>query len=156
MLNTQRAAIDDFLAQRRIAVVGVSHNDKDFSRMLFREFLHRGYDLVPVHPTAERIEDIPVARSVRDIQPAVDGALVLTSAAVSPQIVRDCIDAGVARVWLYKAVTTGALNQEAVELCDRNNVSVVAGECPFMFLSGPISIHGFHRFFRILTGTMPR
>lgn len=156
MHRTQRADIDDFLAQRRIAVVGVSHEPKDFSRLLFRELKQRGYDLVPVHPCAAEIEGIACARSVRDVQPAVDGALLMTPAKVSAAVVQDCIDAGVRRVWLYKAVTTGALSDEAIELCDRNNVSVVAGECPFMFLPGPSGFHGIHRFFRILTGTMPR
>jgi uncharacterized protein len=153
---TQRTAIDDFLAQRRIAVVGVSHEPKDFSRMLFREFLKRGYDLVPVHPHATEIEEIACARSVRDVRPAVDGALVMTPAKASPGVVQDCIDAGVRRVWLYKAVTAGALSDEAVELCDRNDITVIAGECPFMFLPGSGGVHSIHRFFRLLTGALPR
>ena len=43
-----------FLATRRFAVVGVSRNEKDFSRYLLRELLARGYDAVPVNP-ADRI-----------------------------------------------------------------------------------------------------
>ena len=39
---TSRAAIDSFLSLRRIAVVGVSRNEKDFSRMLWRELRKRG------------------------------------------------------------------------------------------------------------------
>ena len=38
--------IEDFLAQKRIAMIGVSHNPKDFSADLFQELRLRGYDMV--------------------------------------------------------------------------------------------------------------
>ena len=44
------AAVQDFLAQKRIAVVGVSHDPKDFSRRLLRTLRERGYDAVAVNP----------------------------------------------------------------------------------------------------------
>ncbi len=42
--------IEDFLAQKRIAMVGVSRHPKDFSADLFQELRRRGYDMVPVNP----------------------------------------------------------------------------------------------------------
>ena len=45
-----KRAIDSFLSCRRIAVVGVSRDPKDFSRAVLRELLKRGYDVVPVSP----------------------------------------------------------------------------------------------------------
>ena len=42
-----KQAIDSFLSCRRIAVVGVSRDPKDFSRAVFRAFVERGYDAVP-------------------------------------------------------------------------------------------------------------
>lgn len=36
-----KRAIDSFLACRRVAVVGVSRDPKDFSRTVFRAFVHR-------------------------------------------------------------------------------------------------------------------
>jgi hypothetical protein len=40
-MTTNRADIDDFLAQHRIAIVGVSREPNDFSRRLFREMCQR-------------------------------------------------------------------------------------------------------------------
>jgi uncharacterized protein len=156
MHTNSREVIDDFLAQRRIAVIGVSRDAKDFTRALFREFVQRGYDVVPVHPSATEVEGVPAMKSVRDVQPAVDGALVMTPAGATTGVVEDCIAAGVPRIWLYKAVGAGAVNPEAVDLCDARKIPVVAGECPFMFFPGGKGFHGIHRFFRILTGTLPR
>ena len=53
---TERQLIDDFLAQKRIAVVGVSRNPRDFTRTMFNEFIRRGYDAVPVNPNAAEID----------------------------------------------------------------------------------------------------
>ena len=46
-----RRIIDDFLAQRRIAVAGVSRNPHKFGNVLFRELKQRGYDVLPLNPT---------------------------------------------------------------------------------------------------------
>jgi predicted CoA-binding protein len=155
MPHTSRATIDDFLAQRRLAVIGVSQQKNDFTRVLFREFLQRDYDAVPVHPTATEIEGRPAFANIAKVQPAVDAALILVPAPGSLRVVQECIDSGVGRLWLYKAVTTGAFSREAVDLCDRSGVAVVAGECPFMFFPRPGSIHAVHSFFRRLTGSLP-
>jgi len=49
-MTTLAVRASDFLAQRRIALVGVSRDPRDLSRALFRELRGRGYDVVPVHP----------------------------------------------------------------------------------------------------------
>jgi len=155
MHTNERRHIDDFLGQHRIAFIGVSRHEKDFTRDLFREFAKRGYELVPVNPEASEIEGIPCAHTIREVSPQVEGAMVLTPSPKSAGVVRECIEAGVPRVWLYGAVTQGAVSEEAVELCDKGGVPVVAGECPFMFLSGSGGVHTFHRFIRRLTGRLP-
>ena len=48
---TTTGKIEEFLALRRVALVGVSRNPGDFSRSLFHDMCERGYDLVPVNPT---------------------------------------------------------------------------------------------------------
>src|SRR5947209_5435536 len=48
--NVSIETIEDFLRQKRIAMVGLSRESKDFSVMLFEEFRRRGYDMVPVNP----------------------------------------------------------------------------------------------------------
>lgn len=155
MSENTRQLIDAFLAEKRIAFVGVSRNAKDFSRMLFRELAGRGYDLIPVHPEADEIEGVPAAKTVTDIQPAPRAALLLNPARESAKIVAQCAEAGVEMVWLYKSVALGAVTPEALDAAKHLNLKVIAGECPFMFLPNPGLIHALHRGFRRLTGTLP-
>jgi uncharacterized protein len=147
--------ISAFLGARRIAVAGVSRNPHDFSRILFRELLRRGYDVVPVHPAAQEIEGHHAFVSVADIVPPVEAALLLTSPAATALVVRDCAQAGVSRVWMHRASGTGAVNPEAVAFCESNAIDVIAGECPFMFLPHAGFVHSLHGFFRKLAGGYP-
>src|SRR5512140_3348640 len=67
-----------FLALPRIALVGLSRDDKDFSRMVFRELVKRGIDVVPVNPGAAELEGRPCFPRLADVRPPVQGALVMT------------------------------------------------------------------------------
>jgi len=152
---TSRATIDEFLGLKRIAAIGVSSNPKDFTRSLFRELKNRGYDLVPVHPRATEIEGIPAVAHVADAAPAVEGALLLTKPAVTAEIVHECHQAGVRHVWMYRATGAGAVNRDAIDFCSQNHMSVVEGECPYMFLPQTGFPHRVHGFCRKLLGRYP-
>src|ERR1017187_7078098 len=73
------ALVQDFLGQKRLAVVGVSRKPDDFSRKLFCELRDRGYDVVPVNPEVDEIDGKKCFAHLQDVQPPVDGALLMTS-----------------------------------------------------------------------------
>src|SRR5581483_255418 len=99
---TAKQPIDDFLSQKRFAFVGVSREPKDFSRALFREFLGRQYQPVPVHPEAPEIEGQTCFARVSEVQPPVDSVLVMTSPKATDSVVRECAAAGVKRIWMFR------------------------------------------------------
>ncbi len=147
--------IHEFLAQKRIAVVGASRNPKDFNAMLFREFRRRGYDVVPVNPKAPEVDGLRSYESVQDIQPPVDAALLLTPPDVTATVAKDCVEAGVKHVWMYRATGKGAVSDAGLELCRKNGVKVVPGYCPFMFLPHN-GFHGIHGFVMKILRAYPR
>jgi predicted CoA-binding protein len=151
-LNT----VTDFLNQKRIAVVGVSHRREDFSRTLFHELQHRGYEVVPVNPEFTEMEGQRCFAHVQDIAPPVDGALLMTSPRVTDQVVQDCAAAGVKRVWMYRATGKGAVSSDALKFCESQGISVVPGECPLMFLHGGAWVHRAHGFVRKIVGHWPK
>ena len=148
--------IDDFLAQKRIAMVGISRQAGNFSVDLYHELCRRGYDVVPVNPKMTEVMGKKCYGRVQDIEPPVEGALLMTSAAVAEGIVRDCAEAGIRRVWMYRAGGAGAVSEKGIEMCREKGIRVVPGECPFMFLPGSGGAHKVHGWFRKLTGRYPR
>ncbi len=154
-MKAERKVIDDFLGQKRLAMVGVSRTKKHFSRMLFRDLRKFGYDIVPVHPTAAEIDGVRCVSSVKRIEPPVDGALLMTRPQVTEAVVKECADAGIRRVWMYRAAGQGSVSPRAVEFCRSQGISVVPGHCPYMFLPQAAWFHRLHGFFARLTGSYP-
>ena len=148
--------IQDFLGQKRFAIVGVSRQPKDFSRVLLREFRQKGFDPVPVNPEAREMEGVPCFARLQEIEPPVDGALLMTPPARTDRVVRDCAEAGIKRVWMYRATGQGAVSADAVKFCEANGISVIAGECPMMFLPGGAWFHRLHGWVKKIAGSYPR
>lgn len=143
--------IHEFLDQPRIAVVGVSRNDKEFANSVFRHLRDDGRDrtVVPVNANADGapLEGVPSYRSLRDVPGPLDGVIVMVPAAAAADVVRDAVAAGVPRVWLHKGGGPGAVSDEAVAVAREAGVDLVDGACPFMFDEPVHGVHRFHRFF---------
>lgn len=147
--------VEDFLGLHRIAMVGVSRDPNDFSRKLFQEMCQRGYDMVPVNLVAEEIDGRDCFQCLQAVKPPVEGVLVMTPFYETIRVVRDCAEAGIRRVWLYRAGGKGAVSPEAIEFCKENGIQVVDGHCPFMFLPATAFPHRAHGFLLKITRRYP-
>lgn len=156
MAVSVRANIENFLSYRRLAMVGVSRNAKDFSRTLFRELNSRGYDMVPVNPAVDEVEGVKCFGRVSEIEPAVQGALLMVPSRLSADVVKDCAAAGISQIWFYRGGGEGAVSPQALQTCEEYNISTIPGECPYMYLAGGAWYHGVHRFCRKIVGTLPQ
>ena len=152
---TAMGRIHDFLGVRRIAMAGVSRRPPDFSRSLFRDLRQRGYDVVPVNPQAQEIDGVPCFASLRDVSPPVDGALLMTPPALAETMARDCAAARIPRVWIYRAGGRRNFAPDAVHFCESNGISVIPGECPYMFLPATPWFHRVHGLIQKITGAYP-
>ena len=65
--TSTREKIEQFLGQKRLAIVGVSRDRADISRQLMTEFRNRGYDAVPVTPTVTEMDGLTCYARVQDI-----------------------------------------------------------------------------------------
>jgi uncharacterized protein len=152
---TTKKQVDDFLALKRIAVVGVSRNPKEMSYALWQEFRQRRYDAIPVNPNIAALDGQTCYGRVQDIKPGVEGVLIMTSSKSTEQIVHDCAEAGVKHVWMYGGMAPGATNKAAVAFCEANGIDVVAGFCPYMFFKGTPAFHTPHRWIKKLNHSYP-
>ena len=147
--------INNFLAQKRIAMVGISREPRSISVSLFEELCRRGYDMVPVNPNTPNVLGRRCFARLQDVEPRVDTALLMTSPAMTEKIVSDCAEAGIRRVWMYRAAGKGAVSPKAIAFCHERGIQVVPGECPYMFLPSAEAIHRLHGFVRKITGRYP-
>lgn len=150
-----RAAIDDFMAQERLAFVGVSHDPKAFSAGVYRELRDHGYELHPVNPGTDTIEGDACVRSVPELPVGLDGAIVMVAAERAADVVQECVDHGIPRIWLHKGVGPSSVSDEAVAICRDHGVEVVDGACPLMFAEPAAWFHRVHRLEQKVTGRLP-
>ena len=146
-MTTLHEAADEFLAQRRIAVAGVSRDPKQPANLIYRRLRDTHHDVFAVNPNADQVEGDPSYRSVTEIPDGVDGVVIVTPAETSAAVVADCVAAGVPRVWLHRGLGPGSRTDEAVETCRANGINVIPGGCPNMF--GATSDPG-HRCLRLM------
>lgn len=138
-----------FLSAKRIAVVGVSRDQGDFSRLVLRELAKRGYEVVAVHPGMSEVEGVPCFAHVHDVWPPPEAALLMTSPHVTEQVVRDCARAGVRQVWMHRGSGgSGAASESALAFCQARGILAVRDLCPFMALPGAGFAHRLHAYFR--------
>lgn len=146
-MNAVQAA-ERFLKLRRIAVVGVSRDAKDFTRLVFEAFVQAGYDAVPVNPAAEEIAGRRAFARVSQIAPPVEGAFVMVPPAQADGVAGDALAAGVRQLWFQRGGGPGASSPEALARCAAAGVEPVTDLCAFMMLPGAGWFHRFHGFFR--------
>ncbi len=149
------ATIEDFLAQRRIAVAGVSRNKNEAANAVYRKLRGAGYEVFAVNPNAQEVEGDTCFADLSSVPGGVDGVVIATHPAVSEQVARGCAEAGVTRVWIHRSFGQGSVSEEAVRVCKENGIAVIAGGCPLMFCE-PVDIaHRCMRWFLGVRGRLP-
>ena len=145
--------IDEFLAQKTLAIVGVSRSGKKFGNAILKDLTKLGYRLLPVHPEAAEVDGQRAYPSLAALPEAVGGVIVVVPPAQAEQVVKDAAANGIRRVWLQQ----GAGSPAAITFCQENGMSVVHGECVLMYPKPTTSwIHGAHRWVWELIGRAPK
>jgi len=134
--------VQDFLAQKRIAVIGVSDKRETGSNMAYKKFKENGYLVYPVNPRISTYDGATCYPDLKSIPDIPDAVFILASPKVTDQIVQECADLGVKHVWMHCMMGTKpglsagmtSVSQEAVEICKANGIEVIPGSCPNQFL----------------------
>jgi len=134
--------VEDFLAQKKIAVVGVSDKRETGCNLAYRKFKESGYEVSAVNPRIESFEDDPCYPDLGTIPEKPEGVFILTNPKITDEVVQQCVDLGIQRVWMHcmmgtkpgLAASMTSVSKEAVRMCEENGITVIPGTCPNQFL----------------------
>ncbi|HEX5951508.1 MAG TPA: CoA-binding protein [Actinomycetota bacterium] len=156
-MQTIRQAAETFLANKRIAVTGVSRNPADHgSNIVYKRLRERGYEVFAVNPNAERVEGDAAYPSLSAIPGGVDAVVIATRPGTAEATMRECVELGITRVWMHRAFGGGSVSDTAAEFGRHRGVTVIDGGCPLMFGPTADGGHKMMRFVCTLTGKVPR
>jgi uncharacterized protein len=156
--TTFEVKVHDFLAQKRIAVAGVSRNNSHHpvGNLIYQRLKKTGHEVFAVNPRMQTFEGEQCYPDLQSIPGGVDGVVIVTRPEVTEGIVRDCSDAKVPRVWMHQSMGKGSsVSSKAVEYCRQHDISVIAGACPMMYGDGVDLGHTCMRWILRLTGGLP-
>ncbi len=145
--------IQEFIKDKKVAIVGASGNKDNFGRSLMVELTKKEYQVFPVNPNYEEVEGVACVPTVKELPKEVVGLILAVPPSLSEKIIDQCIGSSIKRVWMIKGVGRGAYTEKAHQLCIENNIKVVYGFCPLMFLGD--GMHKFHFWLRKRFGKLP-
>ncbi len=137
------ALVQDFLAQKRIAVVGVSDKRETGCNAGYRRFKAAGYTVTPVNPRLTGFDGDVCYPDLRSIPERPDAVFILAKPSVTDAIVAECVALGIGHVWMHclwgtkpgLSPSTTSVSPAAVQLCREHGIAVIPGACPNQYLS---------------------
>ena len=114
--------IEAFLAGSSFGVAGASRDRSKYGNMVLRALMQGGYSPIPIHPRESEIEG-QKAFATLSAAPAIESLAIITPPAITENIVKDAIAAGVQNLWMQP----GAESDRAIDHAREAGLMVVAG-----------------------------
>ncbi len=153
-----KEAASQFLANKRIAITGVSRDSggQHGSNVVYQRLRKHGYEVFPVNPNATEVEGDRCYPDLASIPGGVDAVVIGTSPKHAPDTMRQCVDLGIDKVWMHRSFGQGSVSVEATEYGREHGVTVIDGGCPCMFSPTADLGHRAMRGLFTLTGNVPK
>ena len=146
-----KKTIEDFLAQKKIAVIGVSRKKTKFGNAIYKALKQKGYQVFPVNPHINVFEGDTCYPDLFSLPEKVDAVVINVPPVQTEKVVREAKEAGINKVWLQQ----GSQSEDAVKHCEENNIDCVSNECILMFAQPSAFIHRAHKWVWNVLGKLP-
>ena len=147
-MQSSREAAAEFLANKRVAVTGVSRTPKTHgSNTVYRRLRDRGYEVFAVNPNADTVEGDPAYQDLKSIPGGVDAVVIGTRPELAEGTMRECAELGIKQVWMHRGPGAGSVSDAATAYGRQHGITVIDGGCPLWF--APVSDFG-HKITRLV------
>ncbi len=148
---TSKKIVEEFLTQKKIAVVGVSRKKTKFGNAIYKELKLKGYKVFPINPHINVYEKDTCYPDLLSLPEKVDGVVINVPPAQTEKVVREAKEAGINKVWLQQ----GSQSEAAIKYCEENGIDCVSNECILMFAQPSAFIHRAHKWVWSVLGKLP-
>jgi len=154
---TIKEAASEFLANRRVAVTGVSREPQNHgSNVVYRRLRERGYEVFAVNPNANEVEGDTCYHDLLSIPGDVEAVVIATRPEIAQEAMRECAELGIKHVWMHRGPGTGSVSEAAATYGREHGITVIDGGCPCMFDPTADVGHKVMRFVFTLNGNVPK
>ena len=149
-MNSKKV-VEDFIAQKKIALVGVSRKKTKFGNAIYKELKQKGYNVFPINPHINNFEGDVCYPDLHSLPEKVDAVVINVQPAQTEKVVKEAKEAGIKKVWLQQ----GSQSDAAVKYCEENGIDYVSNECILMFAQPSAFIHRAHKWVWGVLGKLP-
>jgi len=150
-MNSKKV-VDDFLSQKKIAVVGVSRKKTKFGNAIYKELKQKGYQVYPINPNINTFEDDTCYPDLLSLPEKIDAVIINVPPVQTEKVVKEVKEAGIKKVWLQQ----GSQSDAAIKFCEENGIECVSNECILMFAQPSAFIHRAHKWVWGVFGKLPQ
>lgn len=150
-MNSKKS-VNEFLAQKKIAVVGVSRKKTKFGNAIYKELKQKGYQVFPINPRIIDYEGDTCYPNLLSLPEKIDAVIINVPPAQTEQVVKEVKAAGIKKVWLQQ----GSQSDTAVKFCEENGIDCVSNECILMFAQPTAFFHRAHKWVWGVMGKLPQ
>ena len=147
-----RKEIDNFFESKKLAIAGVSRNKKKFGYQVFNDLSKLGYDVYPINPNADTINDKKCYNNVSVLPPEINSLLILTPKSETDAVLRDAINNGITNIWVQQMSDT----KDTIRIAEEYQKEIINKKCIYMFAEPVMGVHKFHRAILKLFGMLPK
>jgi predicted CoA-binding protein len=150
-----KEAASEFLANKRVAVTGVSRTPKTHgSNNVYRRLRERGYDVFAVNPNADQVEGDRSYPDLKSIPGGVEAVVIGTRPELAEDTMQECAELGIKHVWMHRGPGAGSVSAAATDYGRQHGITVIDGGCPLMFEPTADFGHKIMRF--VYAGKVPK
>src|SRR5262252_9827442 len=147
-MQSMNEAATAFLANKRVAVTGVSRTPKTHgSNNVYRRLRERGYAVFAVNPNTARVEGDRCYPDLASIPGGIEAVVIGTRPEIAEDTMRECAELGIKQVWMHRGPGAGSVSAAATSYGRARGITVIDGGCPLMF--GPTADTG-HKIMRLV------
>lgn len=151
-MKVSKTQIESFFEPKKLAIAGVSRNEKKFGNSIFRELRNKKFEVLPINPNTDEIDGEKCFSSVSSLPEGIESILITTPKKQTDIILREAIRKGIKNIWVQQM----SESKDTLNIAEENNIDIIHHKCIFMFASPVQGMHKFHKTVMKIFGKLPK
>lgn len=110
---------------KKIALVGATPDPKKYGNIILKDLKTKGFEVIPVNPRYEQIDNLKCFKSVKELPEDVDVIVFVVPPKIGLQVAKDAINSGFRKLWFQP----GAESKEIKDFLDSEDVEYSFQRC---------------------------
>lgn len=148
---TSKKSIDEFMAQKNIAIAGISRKKQKFGNTIYKELAKKGYNVFPLNPNIDLFEGNNCYKKISSLPEEVTGIVINTKPKITIDLIKEAELKGIKHIWLQQ----GSTDKDIIAYSQKSSSNIIYKECVIMFADPANGLHAFHKWLRKSFGKYP-